>query len=471
MIQSLTQHYRCPERYLRFSIHRDHHPATGYFLFGADSTCYGTSFGSHPAKHPGDTLHDACRDARIENGTTSLTFDPDEVIENLRREIYAEGLVNGASSAITRVYYFLRPALTVSVRRHLQRFHLRAWDKLAFPRWPVDCSVNNLLESMLLLSLRASGAARIPFIWFWPEGKSSCGVMTHDVEARQGRDFCSSLMDVDDSRGIKSSFQIIPEERYEVSEQFLQSIRQRGFEILVHDLNHDGHLYRDRTQFLERAARINDYVRQYGADGFRAAVLYRKQVWYDALRCSYDMSVPNVAHLDPQRGGCCTVTPYFIGDILEIPVTTIQDYTLFFILNDYSIHVWKKQTEMVMQKHGVMSFIVHPDYVSRAKELDIYKELLDYLDTLRNERNVWITTPGEINRWWRQRAEMRLIETADGCRIEGEGRERARIAWATEEDGRLVYTVDHANASILSSQGAPPYSFAGSRTADERIPY
>ena len=108
---------------------------------------------------------------------------------------------------------------------------------------------------------------------------------------------------------------------------FLSSIRGRGFEVVVHDLNHDGHLYKTRKQFLERAAKINAYGREYRAKGFRAGVLYRKQLWYDALDFEYDMSVPNVAHLDPQRGGCCTVMPYFLGNLLELPVTTTQDYT------------------------------------------------------------------------------------------------------------------------------------------------
>ncbi len=35
--------------------------------------------------------------------------------------------------------------------------------------------------------------------------------------------------------------------------------------------------------------------------------------------------------------------PYFVGKILEIPLTTSQDYSLFQILNDYSIDLWKKQ--------------------------------------------------------------------------------------------------------------------------------
>jgi hypothetical protein len=264
--------------------------------------------------------------------------------------------------------------------------------------------------------------------------------MTHDVEAQAGQAFCSDLMDIDDSFGIKSSFQIVPEGRYDVSTQFLGSFGARGFEVVVHDLNHDGHLYRDREEFLRRAEKIDYYREQYGADGFRAAILYRKQVWFDAFKFSYDMSVPNVAQLDPQQGGCCTVMPFFIGDILELPVTTTQDYMLFHVLNDYSITLWKRQIDLVMEKAGLMNFIVHPDYIMKARERAVYEELLAHLVDLKEKRNVWITTPREVNRWWRQRAEMRLVEDGKELRIEGTGSERARIAYATEEDGRLIFT-------------------------------
>ena len=78
--------------------------------------------------------------------------------------------------------------------------------------------------------------------------------MTHDVETTAGRDFCSTLMDIDDRFGIKSSFQVVPEERYEVPREYLDSITRRGFEVAVQDLNHDGHLYSDRQQFLSRVS-------------------------------------------------------------------------------------------------------------------------------------------------------------------------------------------------------------------------
>jgi hypothetical protein len=314
--------------------------------------------------------------------------------------------------------------------------------------------VDNLHEQLLLLSLRSNGVKRIPFIWFWPEGKSSCAIMTHDVETQMGRDICPTLMDIDDSFSMKASFQVIPEERYSVSPEFLRSIRERGFEIVVHDLNHDGHLYRDRKQFLERAAKINSYGKEYKAEGFRAAVLYRKQLWYDALKFSFDMSVPNVGRLDPQRGGCCTVMPYFLGDILELPVTTTQDYTLFNILNDYSIDLWKQQIRLIMAKHGLMNFIVHPDYVVNVRERKVYEALLGHLSHLRQEEDVWITTPGEVNRWWRQRAEMELVEDGKGWQIEGPGKERARVAYATEQGGRLVLTVEEGTNLHSMSQSS-----------------
>jgi hypothetical protein len=217
--------------------------------------------------------------------------------------------------------------------------------------------------------------------------------------------------------------------------------------VVIHDLNHDGHLYRSKEQFIERAAKINAYAKQFKTDGFRAAVLYRKQVWYDELKFEYDMSVPNVAHLDPQRGGCCTVMPYFIGDILEIPVTTIQDYTLFHILGDFSTRIWKQQTKVIAEKFGLMSFIIHPDYVIEARERAVYKELLEHLADLRERESIWITTPGEVNRWWRQRAKMKLVSTPDGWMIENPGDGRARIAYASLDGDRLVYEVENPSAS------------------------
>jgi len=336
-------------------------------------------------------------------------------------------------------YYLVRPLLSVSVRKHLQQWLLRGWDRLKFPRWPVDTTVDQLFEQTMVLCLKAQETEEIPFVWFWPEGATSCAIMTHDVETEAGLRFCRYLMDAADAVSIKASFQIIPEERYHVPAHVLGTMRNRGFEVAVHDLNHDGRLYGDRKEFVRRIRKINSYGKQWGCDGFRSAVLYRRQEWFQELEFSYDMSVPNVAHLDPQRGGCCTVMPYFVGKILELPVTTTQDYTLFNILQNYSIDLWKQQINLIMEKHGLISFIVHPDYVRGSRERMVYESLLAHLADLRRKNGIWITTPGEVDRWWRQRAEMKLVKDGCGWRIEGVGSERARIAYASQKDEQIFY--------------------------------
>lgn len=442
MSDYLAQYYRCPERFIRFVSREPLSPRAGYFQFGKTVTCYGKCSGGEPTESLEGSRYDCWDDVEISGGAVHLPFDPSEVVDNLRLERYVEHRRHGnPPSLMARIYYSIRPFLSASVRRGVQRTYFHDWKKIRFPRWPVDTSVDNLLQELLLLAIRSSGKESIPFIWFWPDGAPGCLIMTHDIETTVGRDFCAALMDIDRSFGMNASFQVVPEERYPVNAQFLSSIRERGFEVVVHDLNHDGRLYRDYDQFLERASKINAYGRAYKADGFRAGVMYRNQEWYDAFGFDYDMSVPNVAHLDSQRGGCCTVMPYFVGKIVELPVTASQDYTLFNILSDYSIDLWKRQIDLIMQNHGLMSFIVHPDYIVGSRERGVYEELLRYLKSLRAERNIWAPTPGEVNRWWRDRAQMTLVESGDGWRIEGQGAERARVAYASERDGRLVFTL------------------------------
>jgi hypothetical protein len=263
--------------------------------------------------------------------------------------------------------------------------------------------------------------------------------MTHDVETRAGRDFCAQLLDIDDSFRIKASYQVVPEGRYPVTPEFLNRLRDRGSEVCVQDLNHDGRLFDDRDEFLRRAALINRYGREFGARGFRSAVLYRKPEWFADLEYSFDMSIPNVAHLDPQRGGCCTVMPYFIGDMLELPLTTIQDYTLFHVLNERSIDLWKTQIELILAKNGLVSFIVHPDYIIESEAQTVYKDLLAVLSELRKREDLWFTLPSDIDSWWRARSRMSIVKDNGSWRIVGEGAERAVLAFAKAVDGQLIY--------------------------------
>ncbi len=451
--EKLTDFYRCPGEFAEFAIAGNFSEESGYFRFGPNAVCYGQSSSGFRDKLPGNCLYDILTDVKIVGSVPSLSFDPAEVIENLRFERYiaaANGSREPSSHSWRRsTYYAFRDILPASWRRAIQRRYFRGWEKLPFPTWPVDLSVECVTETLMALSLKAHGIQRIPFIWFWPDGLESCVIMTHDVETLAGRDSCADLMDLDDSFGIKASFQVVPMGRYPVPEEFLTTIRRRGFEINVHDYNHDGRLYAEREEFLRRAQQINEYARRFGAAGFRSGSLHRRLDWYDAFEFSYDMSVPNVAHLEVQRGGCCTVMPYFIGKILEIPLTTLQDYSLFYILGKNSIETWKTQLDLIIEKHGLASFNVHPDYLVQENARKGYTNLLKYLAQTRSKRRLWMTLPGEVDRWWRQRSEMRVMKEADGWRIEGKGKERARIAYASLCNGQLTYTIEEAGASPI----------------------
>lgn len=443
--KALLERYLCPEQFIDIQPIGQLSDDAGYFRFG-QNICYGRSASGYRTKRSDGALYDATVDVRVSGLAVGLPFDPTNVIDNLRLERYTNqdsaGILTRCERLLKRIYYFLRPLMHVKLRSRIQRAHLNGWRKLSFPQWPVDTTVEDLCEHLLMLSMKARGVDKVPFIWFWPDGAESCVAMTHDVETEKGRDFCTELMNIDDSFGIKSSFQVVPEGRYDVSDAFIQAIRHRGFEINIQDLNHDGNLFRNRNEFDRRAHKINKYAETYEASGFRAAVLYRNLDWYEALRCSFDMSVPSVAHLDPQKGGCCTVMPYFFGDTLEIPVTTIQDYMLFHLLNEYSMGLWRQQTDLIVKRNGLVTFIVHPDYIMEHRARGIYRELLAFLRELIQTRRIWVALPGEINRWWRTRHELRVVGEEGDWRILGEGAERARLAFAYLEDKGLRYEIE-----------------------------
>jgi hypothetical protein len=443
----LSDYYRVHEDGLGRVCSAQPSGQVGFFRFGPTTTCYGQSTSGVSTSVESPALHDALKTARLKDFEVHLPFDPGQIVDNLRRERYVNhtGAKQGRivdHPAVRKAYYAVRDLLPVSIRRHLQKVYLGGWRKLQFPNWPVDFTVDNIHEEVLRLAMKAGGVRRVPFIWFWPQGAPSCLIMTHDVETAAGRDFTADLINLDHSYGIKASFQVIPEKRYEVPDEYVQHMRSRGFEFNVHDLNHDGQLYQERGLFLQRAQKINEYIKKFGAKGFRAGVMYRNLDWYDAYEFSYDMSMPNVAHLEPQRGGCCTVFPYFVGKILEIPLTTCQDYSLFQILNDYSIDLWKQQIALIRKRNGLISFIAHPDYLMNSQARRVYESLLGYLRQIVEHDKVWMALPGEVDQWWRARSQMKLVPAGDGWKIEGPDCDRARIAYATLDGDGIKYSVE-----------------------------
>lgn len=435
MNRPLLDYYRIPVELLN-GVTLAGDPANGTSEF---SQSVGVAAG-FPVSSP----FDSPKYAHVDVSAIQLPFDFTDLVESLRLERYRVGKLKGlegfaSSEPVRKLYYLSRDFLPFWIRRQVQRIYFQGWQRLTFPFWPVDTTVDRLHRRILRLTMEVADIKKLPFIWFWPNAAPSCLIMTHDVETIAGRDFSPQLMDLDDSYGFKAAYQIVPEQRYEVSDEYVATIRARGCEFNIHDLNHDGRLYSERGEFARRAARINDYLRHYKSQGFRAGAMYRRQEWYDVFDFSYDMSVPNVAHLEPLRGGCCTVMPYFIGRILEIPLTTVEDYSLFHILKDYSIGLWKQQCALIRGRSGLMSFLAHPDYLIERRARKVYESLLDYLRAMITEEQIWSTLPADVDLWWRARSQMRLVRRGADWEIEGPERERARVAYAVIDGDQFFY--------------------------------
>lgn len=145
--KSLIQYFRCPESMVQLDRQTPLSENSGYFSFGSGTTCYGRCAGDSRSSTPEKSSSARC-EATIDGKTVYLPFDLDEIVENLRCEVYAQATRTSVKKrAVAWAYYRMRPLLSVSVRKHLQAWHLRGWDRLTFPRWPVDTTVDRLLGS------------------------------------------------------------------------------------------------------------------------------------------------------------------------------------------------------------------------------------------------------------------------------------------------------------------------------------
>src|SRR5690349_18648020 len=136
MSNPVLAHYRCPTGFFDFTVDGELSAQPDFFQFGDRITCYGRS---------------SKAEAKIGNGRLHLPFDPAEVIDNLRLERYL-GTQRERISFLRKLYYYIRPFTNLATRRRIQKFHARNWEKNVFPHWPVDTTVEDLCEKLLLLA-------------------------------------------------------------------------------------------------------------------------------------------------------------------------------------------------------------------------------------------------------------------------------------------------------------------------------
>ncbi len=196
-----------------------------------------------------------------------------------------------------RIYYRLKPFIpqrirTVVRQRIAARVRLNVADK-----WPI-----------------LPGSERPPQNWTgWPEGKKFAVVLTHDVESAVGLRKCRELMQVEMGFGLRSSFNFVPEGGYRVPIELREELTRNGFEIGIHDLRHDGRLFASRREFDRSTPRINHYLKDWGAVGFRSGFMFHNLEWLHALDIEYDMSTFDTDPFEPQPEGRHTIFPFWVA--------------------------------------------------------------------------------------------------------------------------------------------------------------
>jgi peptidoglycan/xylan/chitin deacetylase (PgdA/CDA1 family) len=295
------------------------------------------------------------------------------------------------------LYYQVKPAIPRPVRLAMRRVRAKRLRPRFTRSWPID---------------EASG--RQPAGWRgWPKGEQFAFVLTHDVEGSRGLERCLALAEMERSLGFRSSFNFVPEGEYATSPALRRTLSEYGFEVGVHDLHHDGKLYRSKAGFQKRAGAINQYLSAWNAVGFRSAFMFHNLAWLKDLNVLYDASTFDTDPFEPQPDGVDTIFPFWVsrGDgtgYVELPYTLPQDSTLFMLLNETTIDVWKTKLDWVVRHGGLALINTHPDYMnfdgrpsSTEYALGLYRAFLDYV-THEYGSCCWHALPRDVARYIHQ---------------------------------------------------------------------
>jgi hypothetical protein len=162
------------------------------------------------------------------------------------------------------------------------------------------CALRPLLPRGLQIRLRQQVAGRVarrigsawpisepvgitpPAFAGWLGGKRFALVLTHDVESAAGVSCCEELADIEQERGFRPNFGFVPL-RYDTPQRLRHALVERGFEVIVHDLHHDGRLYRNRELYQERFPLINEFLAEWQTRGFSSGSMLHNLPWIGEL--------------------------------------------------------------------------------------------------------------------------------------------------------------------------------------------
>ena len=296
---------------------------------------------------------------------------------------------------LVSLYYNLKPLIPRFVQIAARRSVIRRMRDRYRDVWPIDDT-----------------AGKAPKHWRgWPDGKKFALVLTHDVDTAKGQKNCTELAKLEMRCQFRSSFNFVPR-RYSDSPELRKYLVWNGFEVGVHGLYHDGKCFRSRKTFSRRAIQINQYLKDWGAVGFRSPSMYSNLEWILDLDVEYDSSTFDTDPFEPQPDGVKTIFPFRVQGnsggrgYVELPYTMPQDFTLFVMMKETDIGTWKRKLDWIAGKGGMVVLNTHPDYMNFNGNLpgnetypaSRYESLLDYVRTKYSGR-YWHALPKEMARF------------------------------------------------------------------------
>ncbi len=303
-----------------------------------------------------------------------------------------------------RFYYGLKPYVHWRVRLALRRVSARKKRAEYESTWPID-----------------EPAGNVPPSWpGWPDQKRFAFLITHDVEGPEGLAKCRQLAEIEMQLGFRSSFNFIPEGTYKVPPELISWLKERGFEVGVHDLHHDGKLYVSRKTFHAKAKRINHYLNEWGVSGFRSGFMLHELDWIHDLDIKYDSSTFDTDPFEPQPDAAGTIFPFWVSrrpdgegatgtknGYLELPYTLPQDSTLFLVLQEAGPDIWIRKLRWIAERGGMALINVHPDYMhfagetgtSRTFPVEHYTNFLSHLKATY-QGAYWHSRPVDLADWY-----------------------------------------------------------------------
>lgn len=295
------------------------------------------------------------------------------------------------------LYYRVKPLIPRRLQLLLRRIRISSILKRERNRWPI---------------LEEAGEA--PVGWQgWPDGKKFALVLTHDVESSRGVALCDRVASIEEEYGFRSAFCFVPE-RYSTPPEVRENLVQRGFEVFVHGLNHDGKLFRSKEIFDYRCDRINQYLAEWETRGFASPAAHHNFAWISNFNIDWSICSYDYDPFEPQGGGVGRIFPFWVSDTdhpdcgyVELPYTLAQDFTLLTLMGN-SIELWCKKLDWIAERGGMALLKVHPDYMyfdesDKTREsypAGLYRDFLGHVKS-KYADVCWSALPGQVASFWK----------------------------------------------------------------------